>query len=129
MACRLHGSVTINKPRYNYILLFVDRFSKWIKAIPLPDMSAASTTKALVENIICRHGILQSIHTDRGTQFESDFFNSVCKNFGIKHSHSTPYHLEGMDLPNAMLKALRRKLVLDVTRDRLNGTKFSLWLC
>ena len=62
-----------------YILLIGDHFTKWYEAILLPVQTAATTSDALLERWISRFGCPYSIHTDRGTNFESHFFANLPK--------------------------------------------------
>ena len=60
-----------------YILLIGDHFTKWYEAIPLPDQTAATTSDALLERWICRFACPYIIHTDRGSNFESQLFPNL----------------------------------------------------
>ena len=60
-----------------FILLIGDLFTKWYEAIPLPDQTAATTSDALLERWICRFECPYSIHTDLGTNFESQLFTNL----------------------------------------------------
>ena len=56
------------------MLLIDDLFTKWYKANLLPDQTAATTSDALLERWICHFGCPYNLHTDRGTNFESQLF-------------------------------------------------------
>ena len=62
-----------------YILLIGGHFTKWYEAILLLDQTAATTSDALLERWICRFGCQYSIHTDRGSTFESLTFRQSSK--------------------------------------------------
>ena len=80
-------------PRGNkYIVVIGDYFTKWTEALPIPNMEACTVTKVLVENVLCRFGIPQVIHSDQGRQFESNLFQEMCKLLGIHKTRTTPYH-------------------------------------
>ena len=55
-----------------YLLTQIDYFSKYVKAIPLPDKSAFSVAKGLYKTY-CRHGATAHIISDQGR----DFVNQV----------------------------------------------------
>ena len=67
-----------------YILVIADYFTKWTEALPMPNMEACTMAKILVENVLCRFGIPQKIHSDQGRQFESNLFQEMCKILGIE---------------------------------------------
>jgi hypothetical protein len=54
-----------------YVLTICDKFTKWTKAIALPDQEASTIADAFVNNFICRFGTPLQIHTDQGKNFKS----------------------------------------------------------
>jgi hypothetical protein len=58
---------------HTYLLVAVDKFSKWIEAIPVTNQEATTAVK-FFESIIYRYGVPNSIITDNGTNFTSGEF-------------------------------------------------------
>ena len=56
------------------------------------DQKADTTAKLLIEGVICRHGALQELLSDRGANFLSDFVLEVCKLFDIKKVNTSGCH-------------------------------------
>ena len=81
-------SVTSNK----YILVMSDSFTKWIELIPLPNKSAEEVAKAVYENWICRNSPMDILITDNGKEFRNQVMEELCKNHGVKHRYTSPYH-------------------------------------
>jgi transposase InsO family protein len=80
-------------PRKNkYLLTFVDHFSKWVEAFPVPDQSAETCARVYATQIITRHGSGSTLVTDRGSAFMSSFFKETCKILGIRRIHTSSYH-------------------------------------
>ena len=75
-----------------YILVVGDYFTKWTECFPMPNMEAVTVAKILVDEVISRFGVPGKIHSDQGTQFESNLFSELCKLLQIKKTRTTPYH-------------------------------------
>ena len=58
---------------YVYLLVAVDKFTKWIEAMPVTKQSGHSAVK-FFESIVYRFGVPHSIITDNGTNFTSKEF-------------------------------------------------------
>ena len=57
-----------------YILVIGYYFTKWMEAIPIPDIEATTVSRKFVDNFICQFGCPDQIHTDQGRNFESMLF-------------------------------------------------------
>ncbi|GBM57971.1 hypothetical protein AVEN_72921-1 [Araneus ventricosus] len=62
-----------------YCLTCIDRFSNWIEAIPLDNISADTMARAFYSNWIARFGTPHKLITDRGTQFKSETLQTCPK--------------------------------------------------
>ena len=75
-----------------FLLTFLDQFSKYAEAIPIPNTSAEVCVRANVTHIIARYGTGSILVTEQGTSFTSVFFRETCRIFGIKELHLSPLH-------------------------------------
>ncbi|PAA55116.1 hypothetical protein BOX15_Mlig009056g3 [Macrostomum lignano] len=75
-----------------YLLTMVDRSTSWIEATPLESVTAESVASAFISTWISRFGVPLYIVTDRGPQFEAEFFNRVAKDIGFHRLRTTAYH-------------------------------------
>jgi len=82
----------------NAILVVVDRLSKERHYIACTDKdngtSAENTARLLMEHVWKYHGLPTSIISDRGTQFTSLLWKTLCKSLGITAKLSTSFHPE-----------------------------------
>ena len=76
----------------SYLLTCIDRYTRWLEVIPLPDISAATCANAFLLHWIARFRCPLNLSTDRGGQFCSELFNNFCINFGINLKNTTAYH-------------------------------------
>ena len=80
-------------PRKNiYILVITDRYSKMTKVQPLTNIKALTVAKAFCDEWVFHYGQPTYLLSDRGTQFVSDLFGSVCKILNIKQAFTAAYH-------------------------------------
>ena len=87
--------VTMSLKGNRYILVVEDSFTKWLECYPMPDQRAETITEILVD-IISRLGIPEFLHSDQGRNFESRLLKETCKSLGIRKTHTTPYHPQGI---------------------------------
>jgi cleavage and polyadenylation specificity factor subunit 1 len=86
------GPLPVTALIYNYILTIIDRSTRWLEAVPMCGMEAATWADALVSGWISRFGVPAILTTDRGTQFSSVLWSLLCQRLGICHVMTTSYH-------------------------------------
>jgi hypothetical protein len=64
-----------------YLLVAVDKFTKWIEAVPVTSADAVSAVN-FVKGIVFRFGVPNSIVTDNGSNFTSREFKDYCEGVG-----------------------------------------------
>ena len=75
-----------------YIMVVGDYFSKWTEAYLLKDHTAQTVADVLVEQFVARFGVMRSLHSDQGREFESDLIAELCKPLCIHKSLVVPYN-------------------------------------
>ena len=76
------------------LMVVTDRLSKSVIFESLKDITAETTAKALIRNVVQHHGVPGAIVTDRGTQFTSRMWKRLCELLRIKQRLSTAWHPE-----------------------------------
>ena len=80
---------------YTHVLLFVDRLSKMMHAVPVTNSVTAQETADLFLNHVARyHGIPRKVVSDRDPRFLSEFWKQLFDGFGTTLGMSTAYHPE-----------------------------------
>lgn len=72
-------------------LIITDAYSKWPEVYIMSSTDSFSTIDKL-RDCFARFGLPNTIISDNGPQFVSEEFQTFCKNNGIIHLTSTPYH-------------------------------------
>ena len=98
--------VPVSTKNNRYLLVIQDYFTKWADARPLPDQTAIRITAELVK-LFCTYGVPEIVHSDQGRNFESSIVQSTLDAFGVKKSHTTPYHPQG----DGMVERFNRSLL------------------
>ena len=88
------------------MLTCVDRFIRWPEAIPIKDIRAETVADAFFGGWVARFGTPATITTDRGAQFESRLWDTLCNQFGITRNRTTSYHPQS----NGMVERFHRQL-------------------
>jgi transposase InsO family protein len=100
------GPYPLTARRNKYLLTFVDHFSKYAEAYPIPDQSAEVCARVYAREIVTRHGTGSVLVTDQGGAFMSSFFSETCKVLGIQRIHTSSFHPES----NGMAERWHRTL-------------------
>ena len=68
------GPLPPSQGGYRYIFTVMDVFSRWIEAFPVQNATSQAAITKLTNEIFCRYGLPQLVHSDRGTTFTSNSF-------------------------------------------------------
>ena len=96
-------------PRNQYAVVFIDYLTKWPEVFAVPDQSAATIARLLVEEIVSRHGVPSEVLSDHGRAFLSRLMKEVEK------ANTTAYHSQTDGLVeryNRTLTAMLAKTVV-----------------
>ena len=108
---------------YTHLLTIIDRTTRWPEAIPLSSTSSSDCARALFSSWISRFGVPIVITSDRGPQFISSLWCSLCALLGIERAPTTAYHPQA----NGLVERFHRQLK-DALRSRLAGSNWFLHL-
>jgi hypothetical protein len=74
----------------HYIIVAVDYFTKWVKAMPMFKDDGETTTLFLFNQIIARFDVPREIVTDHGSHFQNKMMTELTSNIGLQKEHSSP---------------------------------------
>ena len=77
------------------ILVIIDHFTKYARAVALPNQKKATVAGAFWTVWLSYFGPPRQLHTDQGRNFESGLMKELCDMMGIHKTRTTPYHPAG----------------------------------
>ena len=102
-------------PRGNqYILVVTDLFTKWVEAFPLMNTTAITLATVLMNDIVCRFGVPEYLHSDQAANLRSAVVQELCHLLGIHSTKSSAYHPEGngqVERFNRTVEAMLAKVI------------------
>ena len=108
---------------HTYLMTVVDRFSRWVEAIPLVSITAEACAAALLRHWVSRFGVPATLVTDRGRQFTSGLWTELMALLGIVRAQTTAYHPQSNGMVERMHRPLKERLM-----SRACATGVSSWM-
>ena len=108
------GPLPVTRKGNKYILVVTDVFSKWVEAFPLQVTDGLTLTSILMDEVICRYGVPQQLHSDQGSNLNAEVNQRLCQLLGIERSRTTAYHPQGngqVERFNRTVEAILAKMV------------------
>ena len=96
---------------FPYLLTIIDRYSRWVEALPLSEITAAACARALVRGWVSRFGVPSHLVTDQGRQFTSSLWRELMVLLGTKHSMTTAYHPQSNGAIERFHRTLKERLM------------------
>ena len=99
-----------NSSGYQYLLVIIDRYTRFISAVPLAGITSEECIDAFLHHWVAWAGCPQHIFTDRGAQFTSGAWKKMCAYIGAKLHFSSPYHPQAQGLIERFNRTLKNSL-------------------
>src|SRR6201990_2098910 len=95
---------------YKYLLTLIDRFSRYLFAFPLKNIETSTIVETITREFLPISGVVGTYVSDRGGQFTSDLFKSVCEELGSRHNFTSAYTPQSNGLIENSHRTLLRSL-------------------
>ena len=85
-----------------------------MEAFPLQVTDGLTLTSILMDEVICRYGVPQQLHSDQGSNLNAEVNQRLCQLLGIERSRTTAYHPQGngqVERFNRTVEAILAKMV------------------
>lgn len=102
--------------RYKYLLVIVDHLTHFVEAFPTARAMAQTVVKILLESVIPRYRIIETIDSDRGPHFISKVSRETMKALGTNWEYHAPWHPQSsgkVERMNGEIKKQLTKLMLE----------------
>lgn len=103
-----------------YMLVVVDRFSRWPEACPTKRKDAQSVAKFLCREVISRWGLPDRISSDNGKEFVDKTVKLILQKLGIKQRLGAVYHPQSQGICEKMNGILKNRIVKICQQTGLN---------
>ena len=75
-----------------YLLTIIDRTSRYVDALPLPEANAANCCNAFIAQWVSRWGIPETATCDNGNTFVSNLWSKLHEQLGTVVNYTPVYH-------------------------------------
>ncbi|GKT20182.1 Transposon Tf2-9 polyprotein [Aduncisulcus paluster] len=93
-----------------YIIVIVDRFSRWTELFPAKTLEAQEACDAIMERVVARFGVPKNIISDGGKQFSCYLTDHLWDTFGVRHHVTTPAHSQSNGAVERVNREVKRHL-------------------
>jgi transposase InsO family protein len=105
---------------HRFVLIATDYFTKWTEIVPLKNMTHREVIEFIIEHIIRRFGIPQTLTTDQGTSFVSKEVREFAESYKIKLLNSSPYYAQANGQAESsnktLIKLIKKKIEENLRR-------------
>jgi len=112
IAVDIVGPLPVCSNNDKYILSVMDRFSRYIKLFPISNVHAKTIAIILRQKYFLVYGVVDSILSDRGSQFTGSIFKILCDLLNINNIYSSSYHYQTNGMVERFHKYLKERLRL-----------------
>jgi transposase InsO family protein len=118
------GPLPVTQGGNEYILMVVDRASGYVIAIPVANVTAVTTAKALWDFVFCKHGIPRRIISDRGPAFKNGLVELLAKKAGFFWNYTSAYNPRSNGKVERVNRTLKATLRSFCKQDQLSWDQY-----
>ena len=103
--------------RHEFIIVFVDCFSRFTILVPASNHTADTVSDALLRHVVPYFGTPRRLLSDRGREFVGDVWDKLTRSLGIQRVLTSPYHPEGNSINERSHRTMNNMLRARLLRD------------
>lgn len=73
-----------------YVMVVTDHFSKWVEVLAVPDQTAITCARVLLNEVVARFGCPFELLSDQGRNFDGKIFSELCAMLEIRKKRTSP---------------------------------------
>ena len=94
MAGDIMGPLPKSPRGYEYLLVFMNLFSRWIECAPIRKVNAQAIRKEVSERVLLRFGLPEVFHSDNGIEFNNKALDKFLEECGVTRTSILSYHAQ-----------------------------------
>ena len=114
-----------NCNRLLHLCIIVDCFSNWPEIVPMQQKTTTPRLTAALRSHFCHTGVPNKIWSDQGPQFSSKLFQDFAKQWGFKHTTSSPTYPQSKGKAEATAKSMKKLIQPAWTGQSINEDKLT----
>ena len=103
--------------RHEFIIVFVDCFSRFTILVPVSNPTADTVSDALLRHVVPYFGTPRRLLSDCGREFVGDVWGKLTSSLGIQRVLTSPYHPEGNSINERSHRTMNNMLRARLLRD------------
>lgn len=88
-------------------IVIMDRFTRWAIAVPVPDQTAETVARVLLDHVVTKHGVPRRILSDQGSNYAGKLMGELYALMGVTRMVTSAYHPQA----NGLVERFNRTLV------------------
>ncbi len=112
------GPLPSAKEGYRYCLVIIDKFSKWVEAIPTRNNSANTVARVVANQILPLWGAPIQIESDQGTHFTGQVMKQICQMLNIKQRFHIPYRPQSSGMVERANRTIKESISKQVAQHK-----------
>ncbi len=112
------GPLPSAKGGYRYCLVIIDKFSKWVEAIPTRNNSANTVARVVANQILPLWGAPIQIESDQGTHFTGQVMKQICQMLNIKQRFHVPYRPQSSGMVECANRTIKESISKQVAQHK-----------
>ena len=124
LSINIVGPLPANR-KMEYLITFVDCYSKYTILIPSNDHTAQTVSNALLDRVVIYFKVPCRLSSDRGWEYTGQVWEELLEALGVQRVLTSPYHPEGNAINDRSHRTMNNVLCAYLSYE---GTPVPCWI-